>query len=42
VSLISHQGIIPLEDALAEIKRGKGEQLDSQVLEIFLNEKIYQ
>ena len=36
-----HNGIMPLKDALEELEAGKGKQFDPQVLEIFLNEKLY-
>jgi putative two-component system response regulator len=37
-----HNCIMPLKVALEELEAGKGKQFDPQVLEIFLNEKIYQ
>ncbi len=37
-----HRGIMPLEDVLMEMEKGKSKQFDPQILEIFLNEKIYQ
>jgi putative two-component system response regulator len=37
-----HNCIMPLKVALEELEAGKGKQFDPQVLEIFLDEKIYQ
>ena len=36
-----HWGTMPLKDVLSEMERGKGEQFDPWILEIFLKEKIY-
>jgi HD-GYP domain-containing protein (c-di-GMP phosphodiesterase class II) len=33
---------MPVEDVVLEMEKGKGKQFDPQILEIFLNEKIYQ
>jgi response regulator RpfG family c-di-GMP phosphodiesterase len=33
---------MPVEGVLLEMEKGKGRQFDPQILEIFLNEKIYQ
>jgi HD-GYP domain-containing protein (c-di-GMP phosphodiesterase class II) len=33
---------MPVEDVILEVGEGKGKQFDPQILEIFLNEKIYQ
>jgi len=41
-SLRPHRKAMPVEDVLLEMGKGKGKQFDPQVLEIFLNEKIYQ
>jgi len=35
-----HRKALPLNEALAEMERGKGKQFDPQVLEVFLREKI--
>jgi len=40
-SLRPQRKAMPVEDVL-EMGKGKGKQFDSQILEIFLNEKIYQ
>jgi putative nucleotidyltransferase with HDIG domain len=37
-----HRSTMALKVALEELERGKGKQFDPQILEIFLNEKIYQ
>ena len=37
-----HRGSLPLKDTLSEMEQGKGKQFDPKILEIFLNEKIYQ
>ncbi len=37
-----HPSMMPLVDVLMEIERGKGRQFDPQIVEIFLNEKIYE
>jgi putative nucleotidyltransferase with HDIG domain len=36
-----HRGAMPLEDVLGELEKGKGKQFDPQILDIFLQEKIY-
>ena len=36
-----HRKALPLNEALAEMERGKGKQFDPQVLEVFLREKIW-
>jgi len=36
-----HRGIMPLQDVLAELERHKGKQFDPQILEIFLERKVY-
>jgi response regulator RpfG family c-di-GMP phosphodiesterase len=36
-----HNCIMPLKVALEELEAGRGKQFDPQVLEVFLNEKIY-
>ena len=41
-SLRPHHKAMPLEDVIVEMGKGKGSQFDPQILEIFLNEKIYQ
>jgi response regulator RpfG family c-di-GMP phosphodiesterase len=41
-SLRPHRRAMPVEDVILEMEKGKGRQFDPQVLEIFLNEKIYQ
>jgi HD-GYP domain-containing protein (c-di-GMP phosphodiesterase class II) len=41
-SLRPHRRAMPIEDVLLEMEKGKGRQFDPQILEIFLNEKIYQ
>ena len=41
-SLRPHRRAMPIEDVLLEMEKGKGKQFDPQILEIFLNEKIYQ
>ena len=41
-SLRPHRRAMPVEDVLLEMEKGKGRQFDPQILEIFLNEKIYQ
>jgi HD-GYP domain-containing protein (c-di-GMP phosphodiesterase class II) len=33
---------MPVEDVILEMEKGKGRQFDPQILEIFLNGKIYQ
>jgi HD-GYP domain-containing protein (c-di-GMP phosphodiesterase class II) len=40
-SLRPHRPIMPLEDVLLEMERGKGRQFDPKILEIFLREEIY-
>jgi len=37
-----HRSMMPLVDVLMEMERGKGTQFDPQMVEIFLNEKIYE
>ena len=37
-----HRSTMALKVALEELERGKGKQFDPQILEMFLNEKIYQ
>jgi HD-GYP domain-containing protein (c-di-GMP phosphodiesterase class II) len=37
-----HRSTMALKVALEELERGKGKQFDPQILEIFLDEKIYQ
>jgi response regulator RpfG family c-di-GMP phosphodiesterase len=41
-SLRPHRKAMPVEDVILEMGKGKGRQFDPQILEIFLNEKIYQ
>jgi putative two-component system response regulator len=41
-SLRPHRKAMPVEDVILEMEKGKGRQFDPQILEIFLNEKIYQ
>ncbi len=41
-SLSPHRRAMPVEVVLVEMERGKEKQFDPQILEIFLNEKIYQ
>jgi len=41
-SLRPHRRAMPVEDVILEMGKGKGRQFDAQILEIFLNEKIYQ
>lgn len=36
-----HRDIMPLQDVLAELERQRGKQFDPQVLEIFLQTKVY-
>jgi putative two-component system response regulator len=40
-SLRPHRGVLSLEDALGELKRGEGKQFDPKILDIFVREKIY-
>ena len=40
-SLRPHRRAMPLDEVIEEMERGKGEQFDPQILEIFLKEKIY-
>jgi putative nucleotidyltransferase with HDIG domain len=40
-SLRPHRPLMPLEDVLLEMERGKGRQFDPKILEIFLREEIY-
>jgi response regulator RpfG family c-di-GMP phosphodiesterase len=41
-SLRPHRKAMPVEDVILEMGKGKGKQFDPRILEIFLNEKIYQ
>ena len=41
-SLRPHRRAMPVDEVIEEMERGKGKQFDPQILEIFLNEKIYQ
>ena len=41
-SLRPHRGSMPLEDILLEMEKYKGKQFDPKILEIFLQEKIYE
>jgi putative two-component system response regulator len=41
-SLRPHRGILSLEDALGELKKGRGKQFDPKILDIFLREQIYE
>jgi HD-GYP domain-containing protein (c-di-GMP phosphodiesterase class II) len=41
-SLRPHRRAMPLEDALTEMGRGRGTQFDPRILEIFLEEKIFE
>jgi HD-GYP domain-containing protein (c-di-GMP phosphodiesterase class II) len=41
-SLRPHRKAIPIDEVIEEIGKGKGRQFDPQILEIFLNGKIYQ
>jgi len=41
-SLRPHRKVMPVEDVILEMGKGKGKQFDLQILEIFLNGKIYQ
>lgn len=41
-SLRPHHQPIALEDALEELEKGKGKQFDPKMVEIFLNERIYE
>ena len=41
-SLRPHRKAMPVEDVILEMGKGKGRQFDPQILEIFLNGKIYQ
>jgi len=36
-----HRGIMPLEDVLMEMEKGKDKQFDPNILDIFLKEKLY-
>jgi putative nucleotidyltransferase with HDIG domain len=40
-SLRPHRPLMPLEDVLGEMERGKGRQFDPKILEIFLRKEIY-
>jgi HD-GYP domain-containing protein (c-di-GMP phosphodiesterase class II) len=37
-----HRRAFPVDEVIEEMERNKGKQFDPQILEIFLNEKIYQ
>jgi putative two-component system response regulator len=41
-SLRPHHQPIALEDALGELEKGRGKQFDPEMVEIFLNERIYE
>jgi len=41
-SLRPHRRAMPVENVILEMEKGKGKQFDPQILEIFLNGKIYQ
>jgi len=41
-SLRPHRQAIALEKALEELEKGKGKQFDPKIVEIFLNERIYE
>ena len=41
-SLRPHRRAMPVDEVIEEMEKGKGKQFDPQILEIFLNEKIYQ
>lgn len=41
-SLRPHRGTMPIEQILLEMRRQKGKQLDPKILDVFLQEKIYQ
>ena len=41
-SLRPHRQAIALENALEELEKGKGKQFDPKIIEIFLNERIYE
>ena len=40
-SLRPHRRAMPVEDVLLEIENGKGKQFDPHIVEVFLNERIY-
>jgi putative two-component system response regulator len=40
-SIRPHRGAMPLQDVLEELLNYRGRQFDPQILDIFLNEKIY-
>jgi len=40
-SLRPHRPLMPFEDVLVEMERGKGRQFDPKILEVFLGEEIY-
>lgn len=40
-SLRPHRRALPLENVLVEMENGKGKQFDPHILEIFLEERIY-
>ncbi len=40
-SMRPHRPLMPFEDVLGEMERGKGRQFDPKILEIFLREEIY-
>jgi HD-GYP domain-containing protein (c-di-GMP phosphodiesterase class II) len=41
-SLRPHRRAIPVDEVIKEMERCKGKQFDPKILEIFMNEKIYQ
>jgi putative nucleotidyltransferase with HDIG domain len=40
-SLRPHRRALPLEEVFAQLEKGKGKQFDSNIVEIFLREKVY-
>jgi putative two-component system response regulator len=40
-SLRPHREAMPLEDILVELEKGKGKQFDPRILDVFLDDKIY-
>jgi putative two-component system response regulator len=40
-SLRPHRRALPLEEVFARLEKGKGKQFDSNIVEIFLREKVY-
>jgi len=40
-SLRPHRRALPLEEVFAQLEKGKGKQFDSDIVEIFLREKVY-